>query len=287
MKFTGERLIPKINKNTAFYHEHLNRYLFACQFSKNKTVLDCACGTGYGSFLLSQYGKATNVTGVDISKETIKYANHHYSLPNIKYLIDNVESLNYLKPNSFDQIISFETIEHINNPSIAVENFKKVLAKNGLLIISTPNIDNYSNHNQFHLHELNYQSFQKILKNNFKNVEIINQKYFLSQQIYSQNSEKFLFNKQTFQKFNAINLNLNKYLEKPEYFIALCSDSSLPKYSSQNISTNLIDNLNLSYGIIPLENKIFQLEKQLSEITSSKFFKLWPLYCQLKKIFKI
>ena len=48
MEFTGERLVlGEVDKELET--EHLDRYRFALQFAAGKTVLDAACGTGYGT----------------------------------------------------------------------------------------------------------------------------------------------------------------------------------------------------------------------------------------------
>ena len=39
----------------------------------------------------------------------------------------------------FDAIVSFETIEHIDQPLVFLGNVRRVLKPNGVLIISTPN----------------------------------------------------------------------------------------------------------------------------------------------------
>ena len=54
------------------HYEHLHRYMLAAKFAEGKTVLDIACGEGYGTYILSQVAKS--VIGVDISKETIAAA---------------------------------------------------------------------------------------------------------------------------------------------------------------------------------------------------------------------
>jgi len=46
---------------------------------------------------------------------------------------------NYEK--EFDVITSFEVLEHINNPIIELQNFHKILRKNGLVYLTTPNFD--------------------------------------------------------------------------------------------------------------------------------------------------
>ena len=64
MKFTGERFIPG-ECNEEMTSEHINRYRFATALVGNQRVLDIACGSGYGSFILSE--KASSVIGIDIS----------------------------------------------------------------------------------------------------------------------------------------------------------------------------------------------------------------------------
>ena len=77
MKFTGERMIPDENRHDAIYAEHLNRYFFASHFVKNRTVLDIASGSGYGSEILQKAG-ARRVYGVDISEEAIEFGKELY-----------------------------------------------------------------------------------------------------------------------------------------------------------------------------------------------------------------
>lgn len=288
LKFTGERLIPKLNQNTAFYYEHINRYLFASQFSKNKIVLDCACGTGYGSYLMAKHGKAKQIYSIDISLETISYAQQNYPHKNIIFSVDDASTLSSLKSKSIDLITSFETIEHLSQPQSVLKQFKRVIADNGTLIISTPNKDNYHEDNKFHLHELNLEQFSKILHKYFKNVQILEQKYYLSQEISPTNHNKNInFNNQNFSTSNSNKFSvLDNRKTKPEYYIAICSNSKLPEIFSQQISLNSVDSLDASMGIIPIEKKTQVLENRLSEITSSKFYKLWPIYEKFKNFFK-
>lgn len=293
LKFTGERLIPKLNQNTAFYYEHLNRYLFANQLSTNKTVLDCACGTGYGSYIMSKFGKAKHVIGIDISPESVKYAQNNYQTKNVIFQKDNILSLSTIKNNSIDLITCFETIEHIKKPDLALKQFDRILKSNGILVISTPNKDNYLENNKFHLHELNLSQFTKYLHKYFKNVLFLNQKFSFSQEIYPKNTTtKILFNHQDIIFSDSKSYGQKTTETKPEYFIALCSNTKLPKIYRQQFSVDSIDSLDMKHGIIPLENKIFRLERELSKISNelsiirkSKFYRFWPIYCKVKNIF--
>ncbi len=55
MDFTGERFVPS-NVSDLLELEHHKRYEFACRYSRGKSVLDIACGSGYGSRMLLEAG---------------------------------------------------------------------------------------------------------------------------------------------------------------------------------------------------------------------------------------
>jgi protein-L-isoaspartate O-methyltransferase len=70
MKFTGERFIP--TEQGQIRLEHYHRYAVVLDAVKQKTVLDVACGEGYGSSLMADV--AHTVVGVDISEEAVRHA---------------------------------------------------------------------------------------------------------------------------------------------------------------------------------------------------------------------
>ncbi len=144
---------------------HLNRYLNAREICKGKKVLDLACGEGYGSFLMSEWG-AKEVVGVDISKEAIHSANKNFKKDNIKFVNSNVEDLNFIEDNSFDLIVSFETIEHLSNPNLFLKEIKRVIRPEGAIIISCPNdyfyYPNEKEHNKYHMKKYTFNDFKKL-----------------------------------------------------------------------------------------------------------------------------
>jgi len=297
MKFTGERLIPKINDGCAFFYEHILRYFFACQYTKNKIVLDAGCGAGYGSYLISKYGQSKLVEAIDISKETIKYAKSQYSEPNINFHTDNILVLKTIKDKTIDVVTNFEVIEHIKEQDIFLKQIKRVLKNDGVLIISTPNILNHPKGNKYHLKELKPNNFNILLKKYFKKVSILSQNFYLTQEINSINNPSTinLKTKNSFFEQNIVNLKEPKNIKNSEYLVAICSDKEtiIPKPIS--LSLEKVDNFDLSKGIRSLYfqfNKIKKLNNklkleliELKEIKDSKFYKLWPIYCRFKKIF--
>ena len=180
MQFTGERLIPKDKKcgpETEIYKEHFARYEFSCKFLESSfTVLDIACGVGYGTEMMAS--KCSKVYGCDIDKETIDYARKNYSNTNITFQMMDASSLLF-QDNFFDCITCFETMEHLKDHKKTLEEFSRVLKQNGKLIISTPNKEislKHNTHNQFHTNEFTKKEFLEILSINFSKIDLFSQK---------------------------------------------------------------------------------------------------------------
>lgn len=132
----GQRFIFKAIKSYRVKTDALMCYLFASKFIADKVTLDAACGIGFGTFFLAQ--EAKDVWGIDFSAEAIDYAKKNYSRENIKFLTGDL--LNFKLPDVFfDVITSFYTLEQVNNPEQLLDNFRRALMPDGLLILSTPN----------------------------------------------------------------------------------------------------------------------------------------------------
>ena len=73
MQFTGERVVPNdMHESSVVYSEHIIRYALALKYCSMNSVLDVACGTGYGTDLLGHVSR--KVTGGDIDVESLEYA---------------------------------------------------------------------------------------------------------------------------------------------------------------------------------------------------------------------
>jgi ubiquinone/menaquinone biosynthesis C-methylase UbiE len=162
---TGERMIPAYHKSHMVYGEHIVRYEAAVPLVKGKVVLDIASGSGYGSAFLTR--SAAKVYGVDVDKDAIIYAKKNYGGKNIEYILGDGTNIP-LKDNSVDVVVSFETIEHIEDYETFMVEVKRVLKEDGLFILSTPNDVEFPETNHFHIHEFERRELEKLVKKYFK-----------------------------------------------------------------------------------------------------------------------
>jgi len=84
------------------------------------------------------------------------------------------------KDETFDCIISLETIEHVKNYQNAFQEFFRLLKKDGILIISTPNKNRFNRpKNPFHYKEFTKDELIKFLNVYFSNVILYSQLLYL------------------------------------------------------------------------------------------------------------
>lgn len=157
---------------------HLNRYAMAQPFCKGSMVLDAACGEGYGSYLMKRWG-AVHVEGVDISDEAIESAKKNFITDGLHYLQHDISQLPY-DNESFDLVVSFETIEHLDEAACFLKEIRRVLKPNGVVLISCPN-DNYYYEkdglkNPFHKRTFTFFEFKELSESFLGN----NVSYYLS-----------------------------------------------------------------------------------------------------------
>ena len=164
---------------------------------------------------------------------------------------------------SFDVVVAFEVIEHLENWPGFLTEVERVLEPSGQLIVSTPNRLYYgetrTEPNLFHVHEFDYQEFQSEL-----------QKFFPHVTVFLENHSNAI----TFTPLNVqgVRTILESNSHKPEeahFFLAACSKQPLfgsPAFVYLPESGNVLRER--EHHIDLLDDKIKQKEKWLAETTS-------------------
>jgi glycosyltransferase involved in cell wall biosynthesis/SAM-dependent methyltransferase len=175
---TGERLLPWDFQYPQNHYEHLQRYYFASQFAAGCSVLDLGSGEGYGADILAAVAQET--TGVDVSPETVEWANQKYKRSNLKFICGSATNVPIPGESIFDLVVCFEMIEHIADQEALLREVKRLLKPGGTFILSTPNKTVYSDEphyqNPFHVRELYIPQFKQLIESFFQHSFYIGQR---------------------------------------------------------------------------------------------------------------
>lgn len=239
MQFTGERFVP--TEQGQIRLEHYHRYATVLDAVAGKKVLDLACGEGYGSNLMAEL--AHSVVGVDVSFESVQHAAAAYQKANLTFCQGNAAALNFSDA-SFDVVVSFETVEHLAEQAEMIQEIRRVLRRDGFLIISSPNRPIYSEasgeHNKFHVKELDYDEFDVLLKTQFPSVQYYGQRLLMGSVIQSLDEKQSEF--KAWHENGSTVVPQSGFLREPVYFIAVASRSGL---QSNNFSSSIMYPSNL------------------------------------------
>lgn len=111
------------------------RYQLAAALCTGRDVLEVACGPGIGLGLLAR--RARRVVGGDYDAQLVALAKAHYGrrVPVIRF---DARALP-VRSESFDVVILFEALYYLERPEAFVQEARRVLRPQGMLVISTVN----------------------------------------------------------------------------------------------------------------------------------------------------
>ena len=150
-----------------------------------------------------------------------------------------------LEANTIDLVVSFETIEHVEDQDGMMKEIRRVLKPAGLLLISSPDKKYYSDipghKNPFHIKELYFGEFESLIRRFFKQVCFLNQRAVSGSMIlrHSGGAEVNHYSGDYAKVSNAQPFN-------GVYNIALASDHSLPEIRSSYFDSGRIFELAIS-----------------------------------------
>jgi len=101
------------------------------------SVLDCGCGTGWLTWLLSRCGYAS--TGIDVAPRAIQLAGSYEpyaGVPHPRFVVGEVEEMTFDR--EFDAVVFFDSLHHTVDEEAALRNVLRALRPGGVCITSEP-----------------------------------------------------------------------------------------------------------------------------------------------------
>ncbi len=173
LQLTGERTLPDVPEENYWFRRHLAVYEWIAARVVGKRVVDMACGEGYGSEVLSR--GAGRVVGVDANPEAHEHARLRYRRDNLSFERALVEEWS----REVDAVVFLQTIEHVQDPGSLLQRFRRLLAADGVVYVSTPNVLTLAppgaekSDNPWHVREYRAEEFASLCRAHFRHVELL------------------------------------------------------------------------------------------------------------------
>ena len=165
--YTTEITSEEITSDNPIHQRLFKAYVVATDHIHGD-VLEVGCGEGRGVSLLMQYAKT--FTAVDKLRDVI--GNLSVKYPEGVFLSMNIPPLKELANSSFDSIVSFQVIEHIEDDILFLKEINRVLKPGGIALITTPNRKMSLSRNPWHIREYFPAELKKIAEKIFRRVEM-------------------------------------------------------------------------------------------------------------------
>ena len=127
----------KYTTGGAIYQWHLRRFMQRMyemlMEAEPKRVLDAGCGEGFATSYLARQNPDLHLTGVDLSREAVAYANAHFG-EQAQFREGSVYKLPF-SDNAFDVALCSEVLEHLDDPDRAAEELKRVARSHVLITV--------------------------------------------------------------------------------------------------------------------------------------------------------
>jgi 2-polyprenyl-3-methyl-5-hydroxy-6-metoxy-1,4-benzoquinol methylase len=178
-----ERFDPEAGQGLLIEAEHRARYWAAAALANGRRVLDAGCGTGYGSEMLRDAG-AASIAGFDLAEEAVRRTSARLG-DGADVRLADIHALPF-DDASFDLVVCFEVLEHVTEQEAAIAELRRVLAPDGVLVISSPNPLVYPAGNPHHVHELEPSALRELVAARFANVETWAQHVWLASAVHQE-----------------------------------------------------------------------------------------------------
>ncbi|GIV36624.1 MAG: hypothetical protein KatS3mg032_1003 [Cyclobacteriaceae bacterium] len=167
--YTTEVTSATLPSDNPLHQRLLKPYELTCAFLSGKEhVLEVGCGEGRGIALMLPL--VQQFTAADKLTHAVDRLRAQY--PAATFLAMNFPPLAGLKDNSFDVVVSFQVIEHIDNDLFFLEEIHRVLKPGGLALLTTPNRKKSITRNPWHVREYLAEELRQLAAKVFQTVEV-------------------------------------------------------------------------------------------------------------------
>lgn len=161
---TAERVSARDKSDNYVFQRSILAYYEAARRVKGR-VLEIGTGMGYGIEVIAP--EVEHFTTIDKSRA------YEATLPaNVEFRQMEVPPLGF-EDEQFDNVISFQVIEHIKRDRDFVREVSRVLRKGGSFIVSTPNAPMSLTRNPWHVREYRAEELKSLLLEHFAEVECL------------------------------------------------------------------------------------------------------------------
>jgi len=165
--YTTEITSEDIPSDNPIHQRLLKAYVVAENYIRGD-VLEVGCGEGRGIDRILP--RAASYSAIDKIAEVIDRLKAKY--PAGKFFSGNIPPLGPFADNSFDIVITFQVIEHIQDDVAFLKEIHRVLKPGGFAMITTPNRPMSLSRNPWHIREYTGRELGDLSRKIFSRVEV-------------------------------------------------------------------------------------------------------------------
>ena len=165
--YTTEITSDTLTSDNPVHQRLFKAYVVASSFVKGE-ILEVGCGNGRGVALLMPLVK--KFTAIDKYEEAVRTLKGQF--PQGEFKVMNIPPFQGIPDESFDQVISFQVIEHIQDDEGLLREIHRVLKPGGFALLTTPNKKMSLTRNPWHIREYFPEELQQLAQKIFPEVTL-------------------------------------------------------------------------------------------------------------------
>ncbi len=166
--YTTEIASESLSSDNPIHQRLLKAYYLSLPYISGD-VLEVGCGEGRGVELVMPLAKS--YTGIDKIAEVVDSLKRKFPAGDFRQM--HIPPFKGLADNSYDVVISFQVIEHIEKDLEYLKEIFRVLKPGGKALLTTPNIKMSLSRNPWHIREYTADQLNTQVKNVFNKVTML------------------------------------------------------------------------------------------------------------------